>query len=202
MTSSDNSRAQLRKQLRLQRNALSAQTQQDAALALTTQLLSLPEWHSATTVAAYLTNDGEVNLMPVINEARSIGQRISLPVIHPFNRQHLLFLHYHQRTVLTKNRFNIDEPVLSCPDVIPLAQHQIILMPLVGFDDKGNRLGMGGGFYDRALAGCANDASRPLFIGTAHDCQQVAAIPSASWDIPLDIIVTPSQIIRPGKNSH
>ena len=69
-------------------------------------------------------------------------------------------------------------------------------MPLVGFDNKGNRLGMGGGFYDRTLANLDRLSYRPLLIGVAHDCQQADALPVMQWDIPLNAIVTPTQTIR------
>lgn len=73
----------------------------------------------------------------------------------------------------------------------------IILLPLTGFDARGNRLGMGGGFYDRTLAFRQRAGQRrPLLVGIAHACQEVPLIPSASWDIPLDRIVTDRQASR------
>ncbi len=73
----------------------------------------------------------------------------------------------------------------------------IILLPLVGFDRYGNRLGMGGGFYDRTLARLNHcDMKRPLLIGLAHHCQEVEQLQTQSWDIPLDIIATDKELIR------
>ncbi|OFC71369.1 5-formyltetrahydrofolate cyclo-ligase [Alteromonas confluentis] len=193
------SRGDLRKRLRTQRNSLTPEAQHDAAHMLAEQLTKLPEWQRANTVAAYLENDGEVGLQAVINSANQADKILSLPVIHPFNRQHLLFLRYHQNTVLTRNRFNIQEPVLRCPDVVPFSHHQLILMPLVGFDADGNRLGMGGGFYDRVLAPYRHRENRPLLIGTAHDCQHVDHLPIEPWDFPLDMVITPSHVFRPAR---
>ncbi len=164
---------------------------------LAQQLTGLPEWQQARHVAAYLANDGEVGLQAVIKSAIEADKTLSLPVIHPFNRHHLLFLRYHDSTELTRNRFNIEEPVLRCPDVVPFAHHQLILMPLVGFDNEGNRLGMGGGFYDRVLAPYRHRDDRPLLIGTAHCSQQVDRLPVEPWDFPLDMVVTPTKVIRP-----
>ena len=88
-------RQELRKVLRLRRNNLSEETQAQAAVSLSRELTALPEWQQATHVAAYLANDGEVSLSDTITTAAAQNKIVSLPVLHPFNRQHLLFLHYH-----------------------------------------------------------------------------------------------------------
>lgn len=191
-------RSQLRKTLRQRRNSLSDAEQFSARQSIVSRLQSLAQWSESQTVAGYLTNDGEVDLSSVMHLAREQGKQTTLPVIHPFNPRTLLFLHYAANTPMQVNRFGIHEPVPCCPDVIPVTGHDIILMPLVGFDARGNRLGMGGGFYDRTLAIALQQSKRPLLIGTAHDCQQVEDIPVAGWDIPLDIIVTPTQTLLPG----
>ena len=78
--------------------------------------------------------------------------------------------------------------------MVPLSNIQILLMPLVGFDSQGNRLGMGGGYYDRTLAQWHN-GNRPNLspIGLSYNEQQVKQIPVESWDIPLPEIITPAQ---------
>ena len=120
---------------------------------------------------------------------------VSLPVLHPVCKGHLLFLEYGPHTTLVKNKYNIDEPELACPNVIPTSTIDVILMPLVGFDSKGNRLGMGGGYYDRTLAFTQFTQQKPILIGIAHDEQEVETLPFEPWDIPLDIIVTPKRIL-------
>ena len=72
------------------------------------------------------------------------------------------------------------------------AQHDVVLVPLVAFDETGQRLGQGGGFYDRAIA--AAGASRPLLIGVAHAFQQVRSVPVEAWDMPLDAVVTEERV--------
>ena len=96
---------------------------------------------------------------------------------------------------MTLNRFGISEPALNSTAIRLLSQHHLLLMPLVGFDAQGNRLGMGGGFYDRTLANINALKNRPTLVGVAHDCQQVDELPVEPWDVPLDLIVTPTQII-------
>ena len=190
------SRAQWRKAFREARNNLSSEAQQQAATAVARRLFTLPEVRSAKRVAAYLDNDGEVSLAELLTELQGNGVATSLPVLHPFSGKHLLFLDYTPQTSMKANKFGIPEPTLHCQSVRLLAEHQVILMPLVGFDSLGNRLGMGGGFYDRTLANLNKLSSPPLLIGVAHDCQQADALPVMQWDIPLNAIVTPTQTIR------
>ncbi|GGW93883.1 5-formyltetrahydrofolate cyclo-ligase [Alteromonas halophila] len=192
-------RTQLRRKLRAARNALIPTEQQLAAQDIASQLAAVPAVKTAGSLAFYLSNDGEVSLSEFSASllAGASSPRLALPVLHPFCRGHLLFLHYHQHTAMTENRFGIPEPSLDCTAVVPAHQLDVILMPLVGFDKDGNRLGMGGGFYDRTLANRHNWPASPRLIGIAHDCQQVDALPVAAWDVPLDAIVTPSQIIVP-----
>ena len=71
-------------------------------------------------------------------------------------------------------------------------------MPLVAWDLQGGRLGMGSGFYDRALAG----VSGPLLVGLAHAMQQVSCVPSEAWDIAMDFVVTDNAMHRCKEETH
>ncbi|WP_341503029.1 5-formyltetrahydrofolate cyclo-ligase [Gallaecimonas sp. GXIMD4217] len=165
--------------------------QRDAARAVARQVLSLPEVQRANTLALYLANDGELDPAPLQSALGERQKRCCLPVLHPFKKGHLLFLEHAPHGELTFNRFNIPEPPLDVTRIWPLATLDVILTPLVAFDDAGNRLGMGGGFYDRTLA-----SYQGHIIGLAHDCQQVDAVPVEAWDQPLEIIVTPGGVKR------
>ena len=187
------SRRALRQSLRANRNALSASQQSEAARLLSEQIQSIMTQPNST-VAGYLANDGEIDLTPTIKTCQQNGV-VTLPVLHPFTGKHLLFQTFTEQTEMTLNRFGISEPALNSTAIRLLSQHQLLLMPLVGFDDQGNRLGMGGGFYDRTLANINALDSRPTLVGVAHDCQQVDELPVEPWDVPLDLIVTPTQII-------
>lgn len=100
------------------------------------------------------------------------------------------FLHYRQGDVLEKNRFGILEPLRHQTNRSPRGL-DAVLMPLVGFDRAGHRLGMGGGFYDRAFAfRFARSHGRPLLIGLAHSIQEVDSLDACHWDVPMDAIVT------------
>ena len=199
-------RAQLRKKLREARRKLSFEQHEDAAKRVASQLNALPFLNERTTIAGYLVNDGEVNLKYYIDSVwqASSKNRFTLPVLHPICKGHLLFLAYNPNTQLIWNKYNIEEPVLACKDVVPVTQCDVILMPLVGFDNNGNRLGMGGGYYDRTLSFTQRQTGShstpkkraPKLVGIAHDIQEVDALPIAPWDVPLDAIVTPTRTLH------
>ncbi|EKE87632.1 5-formyltetrahydrofolate cyclo-ligase [Idiomarina xiamenensis] len=186
-------RQQLRQQLKQRRAALSPQQRQQAAQRLVEQVLPLLASSPAKlTVALYHSFADELNTEPLLQALRQHGQRLLLPVLHPINRGQLLFLHDDGQQALNLNRFGIAEPQLDCRKVVPLAQIDWLFTPLVGFDQQGQRLGMGGGFYDRTFG----RYPQLQVAGLAYDCQQVERLPSAAWDVPLPLIVTPTRYYR------
>ncbi|EGU60125.1 5-formyltetrahydrofolate cyclo-ligase [Vibrio nigripulchritudo ATCC 27043] len=185
-------RQTIRKEIRQKRRSLSAQEQQRASDDLLIQFQQLPMATSANTVALYLAVDGELDLSPVIEWYWQQNKTVCLPVIHPFSNGHLLFLEYTPTTIMVPNQYNIDEPKLRTQDIIPASQIDVIFTPLVAFDDSGQRLGMGGGYYDRTLS-TWQSASGSHAIGLAHNCQQVDALPAEAWDVPLQTIITPDK---------
>lgn len=146
-------------------------------------------------MAIYLSNDGEIDTTPIIETAWQADKSVTLPIIHPFSKHHLLFLLYGPQTPLINNRFGIPEPMAEVPAICSLEELDIIYTPLVAFDKQGSRIGMGGGFYDRTLAHLRNTSAACKIIGLAHDCQQVEHIQPQPWDMPLDEIITPSHHI-------
>lgn len=143
-------------------------------------------------IALYLPNDGEIDPRAFIAAAHQRNLTIYLPVLHPVLGNQLWFYRLDSRTRLRPNRFGIPEPARrNAPRRAPWAL-DAVLMPLVGFDRQGGRLGMGGGFYDRTFAFKHGAAHRPpALIGLAHDIQQVELLPVASWDVPMDAVITP-----------
>ena len=186
-----NLRAELRAKIRKRRLALLSQTQAHASNQLTLQLTKHPKIQSAQTIGLYLANDGELDPMPFIKWCWQHNKQVYLPVLHPFCSGHLLFLLFEKNSVMVKNIYGIEEPVLNVTKVCPLNQLNVLCTPLVAFDASGARLGMGGGFYDRTLANWQKHQVYP--IGIAHDCQQVDAIPVKHWDVPLPEIITPTR---------
>ncbi|RUO20483.1 5-formyltetrahydrofolate cyclo-ligase [Aliidiomarina iranensis] len=188
-------RQQLRRHFRAARNNLSSAEQVQASQALAQQLLQYIAANSRIkTVAVYVSNDGEADLTPLVAALWQTNIRVALPVLHPVVKGQLLFLNYQPETTMNKNQFAIPEPKLACENILPLANIDLLCMPLVAFDAHGNRLGMGGGFYDRTLAAYQKGRYPHLqLMGIAHDCQQAEALPAAAWDIPLQHVLTPSK---------
>lgn len=183
----------LRQQIRHQRRALTPEQQQQAAEAASQRLLQLLDTlPSIRQVALYFSCDGELDTTPLFSALWQRGIATCLPVLHPFSHGQLLFLQYHSASQMVLNRFGIAEPKLNIGELVLPATLNLIVTPLVAFDDAGNRMGMGGGFYDRTLA---NPAIKALAVGYAHDCQYRAQLPIAPWDIPLPIITTPTRLI-------
>ncbi|MCI0509939.1 5-formyltetrahydrofolate cyclo-ligase [Chromohalobacter marismortui] len=194
-------RRSLRRALRQRRRQLSPAQRRQAAHALCRRLRRLPEVKRARRVALYLPNDGEIDPTPLIAWFRRRGARVYLPVLRPLSDNRLWFVHYHAQTPMRTNRFAISEPCTRHgahrARRLPAWALDLVLMPLVGFDAQGNRLGMGGGFYDRTFAFKRLRRPHPCLIGLAHDCQYVERLPIANWDVPLDAIVSDARTVRP-----
>lgn len=196
---------QLRQRLRARRNALSVEEQADAAQAVARQLSRTPEFVRSRHIAVYLPNDSEVDPGPLVERAWQLGKQCYLPVLHPTQPRRLWFVLWQPDTALYPNRFGIPEPNPYREPRLAAPFLNLVLLPLVGFDATGGRLGMGGGFYDRTFAFKA-DQNRivgrgPDLFGLAHACQEVPALAREPWDIPLGAVVTDQGIIRPMKKS-
>jgi len=185
-------RQHLRNEVRQRRKNLSPEQQQQFAHQAAERIALHPRIQAATTISVFLSFDGELDTAPLIEQLWARGKQLCLPVLHPFSAGHLLFLRYTPDTPLIRNRLKILEPVLDVRQLIPLSQLDIILTPLVAFDEQGQRLGMGGGFYDRTLEKWRHRGPYP--IGLAHDCQQVEGLPVEEWDVPLPEIITPGRV--------
>lgn len=184
-------RQHLRTEVRSLRRALTPDQQLFAAHQVARRVAAHPRIQSAHSVAVFLSFDGELPTRPVIEQLWRDGKRVVLPILHPFSAGHLLFLDYQPNTTLKTNRLKILEPALDVRHILPINQLDIILTPLVAFDSTGQRLGMGGGFYDRTLQHWQERGPYP--IGLAHDVQQVEYIPAQTWDVPLPEIITPER---------
>lgn len=186
------SRPALRRLLRARRRALTPAEQRQAARDLYRQLAQHPLFRRARHIALYLPNDGEIDPQLLRREAWRRGKHIYLPLLAHWPRTHMVFQRIDAAETLRRNRFRIPEP-RPCParQRRPWAL-DLLLLPLVGFDDTGGRLGMGGGFYDRALAYRLRHRNwqKPVLLGLAHACQQVDRLPLESWDVPLHATVT------------
>jgi 5-formyltetrahydrofolate cyclo-ligase len=189
-------RQKIRSKLRKKRRALSGEQQSTAASNVLKTCVASTSLVQVKTIACYIANDGEIDPKSIIDYCWQQGKCVLLPVLHPFSKGHLLFIEYHPNTPTRKNCYGIKEPIVTSSNVCTLANIELILTPLVAFDVMGNRLGMGGGYYDRTLAPIRRDSLPIQLIGLAHACQQTDILLTDSWDIPLDGIATPDHFFN------
>ena len=147
-------------------------------------------------IALYRANDGELDLYYLEQKLVVHKKQVYLPSLRKLPRRSLWFIRFKPDDQLITNRFGIKEPkkgqlLLTTPWWLDL-----ILMPLVAFDLSGNRLGMGGGYYDRALNFLSHRGNwrQPRLIGIGHECQRVTRIKAQPWDISLDCAITEAGI--------
>ncbi|MCZ8164376.1 5-formyltetrahydrofolate cyclo-ligase [Silanimonas sp.] len=189
--------SELRASMRERRRALPVRERLDAAAAVASHLL--PELAAFEgRIAGYWAVGGELPLHAVqANLPATL--RWCLPVLHEDGR--LRFREWSAGQALEPNRHGIPEPAegpLRAADDLA-----VVLVPLLAFDAKGDRLGQGGGWYDRSFAfrrtgdGAPAAAQRsPRLVGIAYGWQQADALEAADWDVPLDAVATPSAFHR------
>lgn len=182
---------QLRAALRAQRQQLTQQQQQSHQQAAIKALSASGLINPGSRVAVYLAQDGELACDQLIESLWALPCLVYLPIIDSATKT-LRFGLYQANTQLAPNKFGILEPIINRPaDEINANQCDSAIVPLVGFDAQGHRLGMGGGFYDRSFAfKCQQPNAKPRMIGWAHACQQVEQLDTQPWDVPLDAIIT------------
>lgn len=182
--------------LRQRRRALSAAQQKTAALSLYRRVVTSALFRFSKRIAFTMAADGEIDPSLLLAAARRRGKECYLPVLSPVGPPRLRFKRWNKGEPLRHNRYGIAEPRGGryCP---PRAL-SLVLMPLVGFDADGNRLGMGKGYYDRSFAFRRHSAAwRPVLLGLAHECQRVEKLQAEAWDLPLDGVVTDASWYQP-----
>lgn len=175
----------IRQAIRQKRRELSPQQRSDAQQIIYQKIETHPALNQAKNIAIFLSFDGEVDTKPIIEYLWQQNKSVYLPV--PIAEQQLLFLNYSPNTPLIKNKFGILEPAINETSSIAIEQLDIVFTPLVAFDERGYRMGMGGGYYDRMLANYQQQQILP--IGLAFACQKLAKIDNQPWDIKLPEII-------------
>lgn len=185
-------RQTLRQRLRAARRALPDAERADREARLAWQILHSRAFRVANRVACYLACDGEPALDIVIERAWRLGKQCYLPVLNTFGHNRLWFAPFDPDTTLVANCFGIPEPEVAARHWLRPQQLGLVLAPLVGFDKHGNRLGMGGGYYDRSFGFLRHRRHwrQPRLAGVAFDFQQLEQLPAARWDVPLSRVFT------------
>jgi len=185
---------ELRQRNRKLRAGLDSSRLESAAAALAKHILPLTEYQNARRVAVYFAVNGEIDLHIVIDHALAQGKQIFLPNL---DRAALRFSPFFPDQKMRINKFRLPEPDVDDSEMLSPQELDLVLAPLVVFDSYRNRIGMGGGFYDRSFAFRKNpEKTRPILIGVAHEIQKVDRIVPEVWDVKLDMIVTDQAIYR------
>lgn len=188
-------RSALRSEMAARRAALDPPARIAAADALANQLDGLAEWHTDQRIAGYWASAGEVLLHRASTACTRRGATWLLPRI---DRRMLRFAPWRVGDPIKANRFGIPEPQVALDACLAPAAVELVLLPLLAFDRRGNRLGTGGGYYDRSFA-FLREGERPrepLLVGIGYAWQQVEALEPSAWDVALDFICTDRELIE------
>jgi 5-formyltetrahydrofolate cyclo-ligase len=182
-----------RSPLRKQRLALSAKHRKHSAFLASRHLYKLHTLLPKNAkIGIYLDGFGELPTAPLLAFCQRYGYQAYLPIAHA--DKPLTFapvMTHFNKTPLKKHRLGMYEPITK--PHISADKLDMIICPLVAIDNFGNRMGMGGGFYDRTLEHWHKHKEGPYPIGLAHDCQEYAQLPTAEWDVPLAEVITPTR---------
>ena len=186
-------RPSLRREIRSKRRSLSQRQQQQHAEAISQHICASFLVHHQY-YAGYAATDGEASLQPLFKTLLKIPKQLYLPTLKP-HASALWFKPYHPSAPTLHNRFGIIEPATH--QRFPAWALDVVFVPLVAFDEQGNRLGMGGGFYDRTFQFMPQkQRNTPKLVGIAHECQKYSHLTKQSWDIPLSWVVTEKRLYR------
>lgn len=192
----------IRASLRKKRRALTQHQQLIAEQALYQQLVKQAWFQAASDIGFYWPADGEISPLTTLNWCLDNDKTCYLPIVtdpHDDKTPALVFQSFEASTELNLNRFKIPEPSLKQTSTVQATQLDVIIVPLVGFNRAGFRLGMGGGYYDRVLSQPDSGPAKPLLIGVGHSCQE-SQFPVQAWDVAMDFIVTELEIITSAKD--
>ncbi len=177
----------LRQQLLAQRAELTPAQILASSMAVCRCLADWPVFQSACTVLAYVGFDNEVSLQFLLD---ADPEKVwALPRILPGGR---LSIHRYEPGRLVRHRWGLLEPATTAP-LVPLEEIELVLVPGVGFDEHGGRLGYGGGYYDRLLPQLA-----AVKVGIAHQASCIQTVPCDEHDCRMDWLVRPDGLIRVG----
>lgn len=190
------SKAELRERAIHARRALKSDDLSRLSLQVEVNLFELPEFQSARTIASYVAKKDEIQTRSIIERALGAGKRIVVPRTD-LSRRRLIFYQIRGLTELSLGSFGVMEPG-SGSSPVPLKDCQVVLVPLLGWDDRGHRLGYGKGLFDSELA----HRGSCLAIGLALESQHLTHLPESKTDVPLDMVVTENRIVRFGTGSE
>jgi 5-formyltetrahydrofolate cyclo-ligase len=192
-------RSRLRREIRRQRRTLSEERRHAGERAICRRIQNLGAYRQARTLAVYLAFDGEPSLKRLVEAAKRQGKQVYAPVLL---KSGMKFASITTSAGLDRNFFGIEEPAMD--RLVDARSLDLVLTPLVAFDDRGARLGMGRGYYDRAFRFLRHRKSwsRPKLVGIGYSFQNVPELELQPWDIPLWGAVTETSTFRFGASQE
>jgi len=190
---------QIRRQFRKTRQSITSSKRSSYSQQICEQINQQSFYHEARSIGVYLALEEEVQLENLIRHARHLKKSLLLPVIEaPFSNGIMNFHSWNENDTLDTDSNGIQQLsretlVSRNHDLISIPE--ILIMPLVAFSNKGERLGMGGGFYDRYLYKCKAQKTSPLKVGVAFSCQYSESLPTEEHDQKLDYMITENRLI-------
>jgi len=186
----ESKRNKIREGIKQKRNALDKSSLESAGSSLLTKCGRFID--SAKSVAGYQAMMGEIPLHPIFDYCHKNNITTFLPIMRD---KSLMFAPFDISTTFTTKQFGIQEPNVPEADWLRPDQLDLVLVPLVAFDKTCNRIGMGGGFYDRSFEFRKEDSAPPTLVGVAHAFQQVDNVFAQHWDVALDFIATDTDVL-------
>ncbi len=183
----------IRRELLRKRQSINHDECQRAGELVLKNILANPFFKDADknlTIALYSAMGGEIPTLEIFLELKKLGHCVAYPKVQSPKDGLMNFYKVAGIEAFHKGAYGILEPDDDPKHLVKAQSFDVMLIPLVGFDKLGNRLGMGGGFYDRFLKNLKPSCRK---IGIAHDFQEIPCIEARSWDIPLDEIITPTR---------
>lgn len=184
-----------RKELLNQRRALSLEQKERYSEIITEKILNLPEYQEANLCFMYASMSDEFQTKELLKKALKAGKRVCLPYITNKNEKLMQATMINSVEELVKGAYGILTVAEENIRIIDPKEIDFVLVPAVGFDHKGYRLGMGGGYYDRYLI----KATKAKLIGAVYSCQVVEAVVKDKHDIKVDILLTEKESINIAK---
>ena len=182
----------LRTALLARRAALSAGQRETASRLIAGACRSLPGFADASIVCSYLSFRDEVDTLELVRDLLAAGRRVAVPAhLHEPGRP-LVFSEIISLEGLEPSHFGVPQPPPAALRPVAAAAIPVFLVPGVGFDPAGNRIGFGLGFYDRALADAAPTARR---IGLAFEAQITDRLPAEPHDVRMDLVITEDRVM-------
>jgi 5-formyltetrahydrofolate cyclo-ligase len=186
----DNPKARLRRELDARRRSLATGELARAAIEVCGVVLRSGPWREARHVVLYAARPLEVDPRPLEEAARTAGAG----VYYPRGEGEGLGFRRAGRDELVPGRFGVPEPRVEAPGIDPGASDVVIVVPGLGFDRLGGRLGTGHGYYDRALPA----RPRATRIGLTLEALLLDCIPTDPWDVPMHAVATERQLFLVG----